>query len=157
MAYESDDICPPVGALNMSGEKSLAGANCEDSKAHEESGAAVSNIRPDDEDLYPNQPSPRYVAISRPPDFAAGNKNDFDHLDSEANVEREMPVSPVLSVIAWGLFGGLAVWLYFQLAGLFKIVLECHGWRLGVASVLFAVPIALKSDSDTAPTRPCWR
>ena len=143
MAYESDDIRPPVRALNMPGEKTLTGASCEDSKSHEASEPTVPNLRPADGDLYPKQPSPRWVAISRPPDFAAGNKNDADHLDGEANVEQEKTASPVLSVITWGLVGGLALWLYFQLVGLFKTVLEYHGWRLAVASVLFAIPIVV--------------
>ena len=98
-------------------------------------------LRSDDEDLYPKHPPPNYVSISRQPDVAAGSKNDHDRANSGAKTKRGKTFSPVLWVIKWGVGGGLALWLYFQLAGLFRIVLECQGgWRY-VALVFFAIPI----------------
>lgn len=104
-----------------------------------------SALRHGDGDLYPEVPSPRRVTISRPPDSTAGSKRDPDRADGGVKAKREKAFSPVLWVVAWGLGGGLALWLYFQLAGLLKIVLECQGWRFGVALVLFLIPVAALS------------
>lgn len=138
MAYDSDDICPSV---RVSDDMVLAGADREDAKMHEveKSVPEVPHLRPDDEDLYPEQPPPKYMTIARPPDFTAGNKTDSDRANSGTKTKQEKTFSPVLWVIIWGVGGGLALWLYFQLMGLFKILHECQGRWFWAAVVLFIV------------------
>ena len=51
----------------------------------------------------------------------------------------------MLMMIAWGGVCVFLLWLYFQLAWLFKTVLECEGWRFWVALAIFAIPVSVLS------------
>ena len=146
MAYETDDICPTFKPVKTLDEAATPGTERDDpkSQATQDTEPKRTTLRPGDNDLYPEAKPLEYVTVSRPPDFKAGEKPDADYANciNEPKEEREnLLSSPLLTVLGWGLGGGLSLWLYFQLAGLFKFVLECQGWRFWAALVIFCIPI----------------
>ncbi len=143
MAYETEDICPSVVSVKTMDKTSSTG--CENARTNETQtvDAEMPNHRSDDEDLYPQRQPPQLVDIDRPPDYKAGDKIEYaDDTDLKGGVA-EPSASPLLMAITWFVGGCLVLWLYFQLAGLLKLVLECQGWRLWVAIGLFAIPVLL--------------
>lgn len=140
MAYETEDICPPVVSVKTMGKTS--GTDCDNTtkKEVQDVVAEILSSRPGDDDFYPRRQPPQFVDIDRQPDYKAGEEIDYgDDTESKEDVA-ESSASPLLMVITWFLGGVLALWLYFQLAGLLKLVLECQGWRLWIAIGLFAIP-----------------
>ena len=144
MAYESDDICPPSADVEMLDASAVSNADCEDSRTDEMQSVEteIPGIRSDDGDLYPKQSPAQYLDITRPPDFKAGDKIDYEDGDTKSNEESaDSSSSPVLVVITWFVGGSLALWLYFQLAGLVGLALECQGLRAWAAWILLAIPV----------------
>lgn len=140
MAYETEDLCPPDVSVKTMGK--TLGTDCGNTKMNEaqDVAAEILSSRSGDDDFYPRRQPPQFVDIARQPDYKAGEKIDCgDGAESKEEVAGSS-ASPLLMVIAWFLGGALALWLYFQLAGLLKLVLECQGWRLWVAIGLFAIP-----------------
>lgn len=141
MAYETEDVCPSVVRVKTMDKTSSTG--CENARTNEAQtvDADILNHRSDDEDLYPRRQPPQLVDIDRQPDYKAGDKIEYaDDTDLNGGVT-EPSASPLLMAITWVVGGCLVLWLYFQLAGLLKLVLECQGWRLWVAIGLFAIPV----------------
>jgi len=144
MAYESDDICPPSADVEMLDVRAVASADCENPRTDEiqSMDKEIPGIRSDDGDIYPKQSPAKYLDISRPPDFKAGDKIDNEDGDTKSNEENaSSSASPLLVAITWFLGGGIALWLYFQLAGLIGVALECQGLRAWAAWILLAVPV----------------
>ena len=144
MAYESDDICPPCADVKTFDASALSSTDRETPRPYETQAmeTEIPHIRPDDGDLYPKQLTPQYRDISRPPDFKAGDNIDYEDANAKSEEDSaDSSASPLLVAITWVVGGGLALWLYFQLAGLLRVVLECQGWRLWVALMLFAIPV----------------
>ena len=144
MAYESDDICPPNVDVEALDVRALASADCKNSRTDEMQSieTEISDIRPDDGDLYPKQSPAQYLDIARSPDFKAGDKIDYEDGDTKSNDgNADSSASPLFVVITWFLVGSIALWLYFQLAGLIGVALECQGLRAWAAWILLAIPI----------------
>ena len=134
MAYDSEDITPPLAA-DAQNPKS----------AKSPKAPRRGTQRAGDDDIAPQEHEPEFVEISRAPDSKAGAVIESAELkDSELETEEfSTHGSPVFSAIKWLVVGGILLWLYFQLAGLFQLVLAYEGWRFWAALVVFALPVSL--------------
>lgn len=147
MAYDSDDVCPPVETAKASGKKASPGSPHEDPLDQEAQAVELegASTRQDDNDRCPRQPSPVYVAISRDPDSRAGEKRDYEARPEEAG--DVVSYSPFLKLMAWVVGCGIVLWLYFQLTGLIKTALEysfrynCHDWQFWIAWAIPVIPV----------------
>ena len=93
--------------------------------------------RPNSDDILP--PSAPIEIIGAPDPVPEDPVENVVSEQVKKSAKKDVSIIKLCAMVSFGLIG---LWLYVQLASLLRFALSCSGWRLYVALMLFAIPVA---------------